>query len=74
MKKKIYDLAVKELEAARGDMVEDRRLKKEITYLLGRLHEAAKKPDKALAEFSSIAETDYNYKDVTTRMEKLGSA
>lgn len=74
MKKKIYALAVKELEAAREDMHEMDDLKKKITYLLGRLHEAAKKNDKALAEFSSIAEVDYNFKDVTTRMEKLGGA
>jgi tetratricopeptide (TPR) repeat protein len=74
MKKKIYALAVKELEAAREDMAEMDDLKKKITYLLGRLHEAAKKPDKALAEFSAIAEVDYNFKDVTQRMEKLGSA
>lgn len=74
VKKKIYALAVKELEAAREELVEMDDLKKNITYLLGRLHEAAKKPDKALAEFSLIAETDYNFKDVTTRMEKLGSS
>ncbi|MEZ0230385.1 MAG: tetratricopeptide repeat protein, partial [Planctomycetota bacterium] len=74
MKKKIYALAVKELEAAREDMHEMDDLKKKITYLLGRLHEAAKKNDKALAEFSSIAEVDYNFKDVTARMEKLGSS
>ncbi|HZU97338.1 MAG TPA: hypothetical protein VFF73_11625, partial [Planctomycetota bacterium] len=74
MKKKIYALAVKELEAAREDMVEMDDLKKKICYLLGRLHEAAKKNDKALAEYSAIAETDYNFKDVTARMEKLGNA
>jgi tetratricopeptide (TPR) repeat protein len=74
MKKKIYALAVKELEAAREDMPEMDDLKKKITYLLGRLHEAAKKNSKALAEFSAIAEVDYNYKDVTARMEKLGNA
>jgi tetratricopeptide (TPR) repeat protein len=74
MKKKIYALAVKELEAAREDLVEMDDLKKKITYLLGRLHEAAKKPSKALTEFSSIAEVDYTFKDVTERMEKLGSA
>lgn len=75
MKKKIYALAIKELDAARQDIV-DRgdQLWKDITYLMGRLHEAAKKPDKALAEFSAIAEVDYNYKDVTQRMEKLGSS
>lgn len=74
MKKKIYALAVKELEAAREDMHEMDDLKKKITYLLGRLHEAAKKNDKALAEFSAIAEVDYNFKDVTQRMEKLGQS
>ncbi len=75
MKKKIYALAIKELEAARGDIVEKNDdLWKNISYLMGRLHEAAKKPDKALTEFSAIAEVDYNFKDVTTRMEKLGSS
>ena len=74
VKKKIYALAIKELETAREELVEMDDMKKNITYLLGRLHEAAKKPDKALTEFSAIAETDYNFKDVTQRMEKLGSS
>ncbi|MBI3722561.1 hypothetical protein HY251_01190 [bacterium] len=73
MKKKIYHLAVKELEAAREDLYEMADLKKDITYLLARLHEAAKKPEKAVAELSAIAEVDYNFKDVTERMEKLAS-
>ena len=73
MKKKIYQLAIKELEAAREDLFEMEGLKKDITYLLGRLHEAAKKGAKALAEYSAIAEVDYNFKDVTQRMEKLGN-
>jgi hypothetical protein len=72
VKKKIYALAVKELETAREELVEMDDQKKKITYLLARLHEAAKKKDKALAEYSAIAETDYNYKDVTKRMEDLG--
>ena len=55
-----------------GLMSEMEGLKKDITYMLGRLHEAAKKSDKALAEYSAIAEVDYNFKDVTQRMEKLG--
>ena len=74
VKKKIYALAIKELETAREELVEMDDSKKQITYLLGRLHEAAKKPDRALTEFSAIAEVDYNYKDVTQRMEKLGSS
>jgi tetratricopeptide (TPR) repeat protein len=74
LRKKIYQLAVKELETAREELVEMDDIKKDITYHLGRLHEAAKKPDRALTEYSAIAESDYNYKDVTQRMEKLGGA
>lgn len=72
-KKKIGTLAVKELAAAREDLFEMDGLKKDITYLLGRIYEAANKKDKAMTEYSSIAEVDYNFRDVTARMEKLGT-
>ena len=72
-KKKIGTLAVKELSAAREDLFEMDGLKKDITYLLGRIYEAGGKGDKAMAEYSSIAEIDYNFRDVTVRMEKLGN-
>lgn len=71
VKKKIFNLAVKELKAAREDLFEMDGLKKDITYLLGRIYEQAKKPDLATAEYEQIAQSDYSYKDVTKRLESL---
>jgi tetratricopeptide (TPR) repeat protein len=71
--KKNLRLSVKELQAARAslfDMDDDNN--KRITYLLGRIYEAAKKSEKALEEYEKIAEVDYGYKDIEKRMEKLG--
>ncbi len=73
IKKKIYKLALKELDAAREEMFEMDGLKKEITYYIGRIYETAGKKDKALHEYETIAEADFNFKDVTKRIEGLGS-
>ena len=71
--KKILKMAVRELDAAREDRLEMDDLKKEITYYLARIYEQANKGDKALSEYEQIAEVDFNYRDVTQRMEKLSS-
>jgi tetratricopeptide (TPR) repeat protein len=71
--KKIYKLAVKEFEVAREELFEMEGLKKEITYMLGRIYEQAKKTDKAIAEYEAIATKDFNYRDVTKRLEALSS-
>ena len=57
IKKKLYAPAVKTLEAARSDLVAENELWKNITYLLARLHEAAKKTDLALAEYAKLRDT-----------------
>ena len=72
VKKKIYKLAVREFEAAREELFEMEGLKKDITYMLGRIYEQAKKTDKAIAEYMAISEVDFNYRDVTQRLEALG--
>ena len=54
-----------------ADIFEMDDLKKDITYLIGRIYEGAKKKDKARNEYEKIAEVDFNYKDVTTRIEAL---
>jgi tetratricopeptide (TPR) repeat protein len=69
--KKNLRLAVKELEAAREGLFDMEGLNKDITYLIGRIYEAAKKPEKALEEYEKIAEADYNYRDVTARIDSL---
>ncbi len=73
IKKKILKLALKELDGAREEMFEMDDLKKEVTYLIGRIYESANKKDKALAEYEKIAEADFNFKDVTKRIEGLSS-
>ena len=72
MKKQVFNMAVKEFKAAREDLVDMDGLKKEITYMLARIYEQAKKPEEARAEYESIAEVDFNYRDVTKRLEGLG--
>ena len=72
IKKKILKMAVRELEAAREEVFEMDDMKKDITYLIARIYEGAGKKDKAMTEYEKIAEVDFNYKDVTTRLEALG--
>jgi tetratricopeptide (TPR) repeat protein len=72
IKKKVLNMALKELNTAREEIFEMNELKKDITYLIGRIYEGAKKKPKALAEYELIAEVDFNYKDVTQRINTLG--
>jgi tetratricopeptide (TPR) repeat protein len=71
IKKKILKLALKELETARADLFEMEGLKKDITYLIGRIYEGANRPEKAITAYEQIAEADFNFKDVTQRLENL---
>lgn len=73
IKKKIYKLALKELDSAREEIFEMDETKKEITYLIARIYESAGKKEKAVAEYEAIVTADFNYKDVTTRMESLST-
>lgn len=73
IKKKIYKLALKELNHARDGLFEMEGLAKDITYLIGRIYETAKHPDKALNEYEKIAEADFTFKDVTKRIEALST-
>jgi tetratricopeptide (TPR) repeat protein len=71
VKKKMAKLAVNELNTARDGLFEMDGIKKDITYLLGRIYEQAGKKDQAIAEYNQIAEVDFGYKDVTKRLEAL---
>ncbi|RMG07754.1 MAG: hypothetical protein D6731_23070 [Planctomycetota bacterium] len=71
IKKKLLKMALKELDAARAELYEMDEQKKDITYLIGRIYEGAKKTEKARAEYEKIAEVDFNYKDVTARIESM---
>jgi tetratricopeptide (TPR) repeat protein len=46
---------------------------KDIRYNLARAYEAAGKPDKALEIYRKLAQTDFSYKDVSQRIDKLRS-
>lgn len=69
--KKIYKMAVREFKAASADLFEMDGIKKEITYYLARIYEQAGQKSNAIAEYEAIAEVDFNYRDVTDRLEKL---
>lgn len=71
IKKKIYKLALKELDTARQEIYEMNEQKKEMTYLIARIYESAGKKEKAVAEYEAIVTSDFNYKDVTQRLEEL---
>ena len=44
---------------------------KELRYNLGRAHEESGQIEEAIAEYSKVAQWDYNYRDVRGRIEKL---
>lgn len=69
--KKIYKMAVREFKTAAEDLFEMEGIKKEITYYLARIYEQAGQKANAIAEYESIAEVDFNYRDVTQRLENL---
>ncbi|MEZ6183673.1 MAG: tetratricopeptide repeat protein [Planctomycetota bacterium] len=69
--KKIYKMAVREFKTATADLFEMEGIKKEITYYLGRIYEQAGQKANAIAEYEAIAEVDFNYRDVTQRLESL---
>jgi tetratricopeptide (TPR) repeat protein len=55
--------------ALESDVSESR--KKDIWYNLGDIYEKAGRLDKADAMFSDLAQTDYNYRDVRERLDKV---
>jgi len=65
----IMDLAIKQFETAKSEMLTMDNLKKEITYNLGLALEHAERSEEALAQFKEIYEVDYHYRDVAERVE-----
>lgn len=56
-------------EVLEGEIPESRQ--KELRYNLGQVYEAMDDPAKALAQYSDVAQIDYNYRDVRERIETL---
>jgi len=65
----IIDLALKQFETAKSEMLTMDNLKKEITYNLGLALEQAGRNEEALAQFKEIYEVDYHFSDVAERVE-----
>ncbi len=65
----IHDLAIKQFETAKSEMLTMDALKKEITYNLGLAQERAGRTAEALNQFKEIYEVDYHYRDVAKRVE-----
>jgi len=53
------------------DLEMSEELSKTIRYSLGDVYEQMNLPDKALAQFSAVAQLDFNYKDVRGRVENI---
>lgn len=68
------DLAIKQFQTAKSEMVAMDNLKKDVIYTLGVTLESVGKKDEALEEFKAIYEVDYQYRDVATRVESAYSS
>jgi tetratricopeptide (TPR) repeat protein len=60
-------------EALKQCAPQETALAKEITYDLARAYEAAGHTEQALEIYRKLAQTDFNYKDVSQRIDKLRS-
>ncbi|MEY2493344.1 MAG: hypothetical protein QOH24_2295 [Verrucomicrobiota bacterium] len=65
----MLDLAAKQLEEARREILGMDATKKEIVYNLGIVYEQMAETEKSLACMKEIYEADYGYKDVAKRVE-----
>jgi tetratricopeptide (TPR) repeat protein len=63
------DLAIKQFQTAKSEIVPMDALKKEIIYTIGTTLESLGRKEEALEEFKSIYEVDYQYRDVAARVE-----
>lgn len=69
MKRNMYDFAANRLSLAQTELPGMDEIKKEVTYNLGLVYEAMKKPPESLNEFKKIYEVDMSYRDVAERVE-----
>jgi len=69
-KKKMYDLASKQLKDALEDLHTMDAVKKEVLYDLGHIYGLMENKEKALDSFKQIYEVDYGYRDVAKLVEE----
>lgn len=68
--KGMSDMAIKQLTDANSELTVMDKVKKEILYELGLIHEKVGNKDDALGCFKQIYEVDYGYRDVAQRVEQ----
>ncbi|MCS5538429.1 MAG: tetratricopeptide repeat protein [Roseibacillus sp.] len=67
--KGMRDMAIKQLSDANAELTVMDKIKKEVLYELGLIHEKVESKDEALDCFKQIYEVDYGYRDVAQRVE-----
>lgn len=71
--KKLFDLAVAQLNNAKGDLSTMDDTKKDVIYELGTCYELMGKPDLAIAEFKIIYSEDIGFRDVADKINAFYS-
>ncbi len=67
--KNMFDLGVRQLQEAAGEIPTLDATKKEVLYVLGNILEKMGRKEEFLEAFKQIYESDYSYKDVAVRVE-----
>lgn len=67
--KNMFDIGVRQLQEAAGEIPSMDAVKKEVLYLLGNILEKMGRKEEFLDAFKQIYEVDYGYKDVAARVE-----
>jgi len=71
--KKLYDLAVAQLNTAKNDLSSMDDTKKDVIYELGVCFELMGKPDRAIEEFKIIYSEDIGFRDVADKINAFYS-
>ena len=71
--KKLYDLAVAQLNTAKNDLTTMDDTKKDVIYELGTCYELMGKPDLAIEEFKVIYSEDIGFRDVAEKINAFYS-
>lgn len=71
--KKLYDLAVAQLNTAKGELAQMDDTKKDVIYELGTCYELMGKPDAAIEEFKAIYSEDIGFRDVAEKINAFYS-
>jgi tetratricopeptide (TPR) repeat protein len=71
--KKLYDLAVAQLNTAKGDLAQMDDTKKAVLYELGACYELMGKPELAIEEFKAIYSEDIGFRDVADKINAFYS-